>query len=49
MIAIYILVVALGATYVPVDSFATLDQCESAAVEMRKAAPTARLKCERKV
>jgi hypothetical protein len=49
MLAIYILTVALGATYVPVDSFATLAHYERAIVEMKQAVPTAHLKCERSV
>jgi len=46
MIAVYVLIVALGATYVPVDSFATLAHYERAIVEMHHDAPVARLKCE---
>jgi hypothetical protein len=46
MIAVYVLIVALGATYVPVDSFATLAHYERAIVEMHRDAPVARLKCE---
>jgi hypothetical protein len=46
MISIFVLTVALGATYVPVDSFATLAHYERAIVEMHRDAPVARLKCE---
>ena len=49
MIAVYILVVAIQLTYVPVDSFSTSTQCEQALAEIRKAVPTALLKCERKI
>jgi hypothetical protein len=45
---IYILVVALGASFFPVDSFATLASCERAIVEMHQAVPSERLRCERK-
>ncbi|CAB4134704.1 hypothetical protein UFOVP275_2 [uncultured Caudovirales phage] len=48
MIAIYILMVAMGSTYVPVDSFATVAHYERAIVEIRAAVPVARLRCERR-